>query len=253
MVNEAMPALLTCEKTYTVLVFSRAFLPVPLLGEIKMANQANQPAVSAVAPLLPAELLGKPYDEVKASLEEIGLQSQKAENRMAEGEMARDVCDANLADWLKGCDWPTYKLCREFVITGRIDAGKTPDAAEQAWNRQVKRMVANCGFVVPSSGSKDAKRMSEKAAKRKAELEAKTDLELEAERTELIEKGDSKSLRVAGELAKEIEARAKPEMDKAKATAKMMADAIIQRTRELAKSATPDAIEILIRMVQASK
>ena len=86
-----------------------------------------------------------------------------------------------------------------------------------------------------------------------AELASKSDAQLEAERAELIEKGDSKSLRVAGELAREIENRAKPEIDKAKATAKQLADALKTRISELAKSATPDAIEILIRMVQASK
>ena len=42
-------------------------------------------------------------------------------------------------------------------------------------------------------------------------------------------------------------------IDKAKATAKQLADALKTRISELAKSATPDAIEILIRMVQASK
>ncbi len=251
-----MPALLSCEVSDNGVGYFGGVPARSSYREIKMANQANQAveaAQSAVVSLLPAELLGKPYEVVKASLEEIGLQSQKAENRMEEGEQARDVCDANLADWLKGCDWPTYKICRDFVITGRVDAGKSVDAAEKAWERQVKRMVANCGFIVPSSGSKDAKRMSEKAEKRKAELAAMTELELEAQRTELIEKGDSKSLRVAGELAKEIEARAKPEIDKLKAEAKMLADALRKRIGELAKAGTADSVEILTRMIQASK
>ena len=217
------------------------------------ANQAVAPAQSAVGSLLPVELLGKPYDEVKASLEEIGLQSQKAENRMEEGEQARDVCDANLADWLRGCDWPSYKICRDFVITGRVDAGKTAEAAEKAWERQVKRMVANCNFIVPTSDDKDAKRMSAKAAKRAAELAAMPDEVLKAERAKLIQQGDDKSLRQAADLGKELKRRDKPAMDAAKAEANQYADVIKKRVKELVGAATPDAIETLIRMVQASK
>ena len=102
------------------------------------ANQAVAPAQSAVGPTI-TELFGKPIADVESSLVEIGFQSQKAENLMAQGEQARDVCDANLADWIRGCSYVEFKMVRDFVVTGRIDAGKTADAAERPGN--VKSIV----------------------------------------------------------------------------------------------------------------
>ena len=73
---------------------------------------------------------------------------------------------------------------------------------------------------------------------------------LEAEKTALLEKGDTKSLREAGILSKELDARKKPEIDKAKAEATALADKITKRVKELKASATPDAIELLVKLAQ---
>ena len=60
-------------------------------------TQANIAVAQTAVASASAELFGKPVSEVEASLVEIGFQSQKAENLMAQGEQARDICDANLA------------------------------------------------------------------------------------------------------------------------------------------------------------
>lgn len=215
-----------------------------------MANQANLPAVSAVASAV-AEFFNP--SEVE-TIEQLGRDYWVAEDAKAKAEKSLASCDVALFDLVKGLEYAPFMKVREYFVTGCRDKGSPSDeAASKVWERAINRIKTSCDFERPKAESKDAKRMSEKAEKRKAELAAMTELELEAQRTELIEKGDSKSLRVAGELAKEIEARAKPEIDKLKAEAKLLADALRKRIGELAKAGTADSVDILTRMIQASK
>ena len=215
-----------------------------------MTNANVAVATTAVASAT-AELFGSAEIE---TIEQLGREYQMHEDALAKANRSLGSCDVALFDIVKGLDYVHFMSVRGHFVNGCRDKGcPTDEAAGQVWVRAIKRLVTNMNFQRPKSGDKDAKRMSEKAAKRAAELAAKSDVQLEAERAELMEKGDSKSMREVTELTKEQERRAKPELDKAKATAKQLADALKTRINELAKSATPDAIEILIRMVQASK
>jgi len=239
-----------------------------------MANQANQAAVSAVASASAEMFNGRLWSDVEATVSAIGFDMQKTEAVIGQATDVLQQRDAQLLPWICVCDddskpvrdpetkklipvpYDDFMRIRAVFVKAAYDAGAESmeeDSAGAVWRRSINRLISNAGFVRPRAEGKDAKRMSEKAEKRRAELAKMTELELEAQRTELIEKGDSKSLRVAGELAKELEARAKPEIDKVKAEAKQLADALTKRIRELAKAGTPDSVEILIRMVQASK
>ena len=217
-----------------------------------MANtkQAVAPAQSAIVPAV-TELFGKPIADVESSLVEIGFQSQKAENLMAQGEQARDVCDANLADWIRGCNYVEFKMVREFIVTGRVDAGKTVEAADKAWERQVNRMINNCNFVRPKAESKDAKRMSDKAAKQAEAMAALSNEQIEAKRAELIERGDTSAMREALALSKELDKRAKPEIDARAAGLKALRDKVIERAKDLAKAGTQDAEDKLVAALNA--
>ena len=215
------------------------------------ANQAVAPAQSAVGSVVVAELFTSPEIE---TIEQLGRDFQMAEDAKQKAERSLGKCDVALFDIVNGLNYVQFMKVREHFVTGCRDKGcPTDDAAGQVWVRAINRITTSCGFVRPKAESKDAKRMSDKAAKQAEAMAKLSDLELEAKRTELIEKGDTASLREATALSKEIDKRAKPEMDKAKAEAKQLADTIRARVSDLVKASTPDAIEILIRMVQASK
>ena len=246
-----MPALLTCEDSDTVSDSSRAFLPVPLLeNQMANTNQAVAPAQSAVGSAT-AEMFGSSEIE---TIEQLGRDYWAAEDAKAKAERTLGQCDVALFDIVRGVDYVHFMKVRELFVTGCRDKGSpTDEAAAKVWERAINRIKTSCNFERPKAESKDAKRMSEKAAKQAAELAALSDLELDAKRTELIERGDTKALREAATLSKELDRRAKPEIDKAKAEAKLLAETINKRVKELVGAATPDAIDTLIRMVQASK
>lgn len=211
------------------------------------ANQAVAPAQSAIASAT-AELFNSAEIE---TIEQLGRDFWVAEDAKAKAERKIGACDVALFDIVKGLNYVQFMKVREHVVTGCRDKGcPTDDAAGQVWVRAINRITTSCNFVRPKAESKDAVRMSEKAEKLKAELAAKSDAVLEAEKTALLEKGDTKSLREAQALSKELDARKKPELDKAKAEAAALADKINKRVKELRSAATPDAIETLIKLAQ---
>ena len=213
------------------------------------ANQAVAPAQSAVGQAV--ELFASSEIE---TIEQLGRDYWVAEDAKAKAERSLGKCDVALFDTVRGLDYVQFMKVREYFVTGCRDKGApSDDAAAKVWERAVNRIKTSCSFERPKAESKDAKRMSEKAAKRAAELAAKSTDELKAERAKLITMGDDKSLRQAADLGKELTAREKPALDAAKAEAKQYADVINKRVKELVGAATPDAIETLIRMVQASK
>ena len=237
-----------------------------------MANQkAVAPAQSAVASATADMFNGRLIADAQASIRDIGFGSQKAEADIVARKADLEVFDKNLLAWIcvagddgklaidpdtkkyVPIDYQSFMQVREWYAGAAFDAGcETLEAAAKVWERAINRLIT-VGFVRPTSKNRDAVRMSEKAAKLKAELAAKSDAELESKQAALIESGDTKSLREALAIGKELERRAQPEIDKAKAEAKQYADVLTARVKELAKAATPDALEILIRMIQASK
>lgn len=211
------------------------------------ANQAVAPAQSAVASAT-AELFNSAEVE---TIEQLGRDYWVAEDAKAKAERTIGKCDVALFDLVKGMNYPAFIQVRAHFVTGCRDKGAPSDeAASKTWERAINRIITSCNFERPKAESKDAKRMSEKAEKIKAELASKSDAVLEAEKTALLEKGDTKSLRQAGILSKELDRRAQPEIDKAKAEASALAEKITKRVKELKASATPDAIELLIKLAQ---
>lgn len=212
-----------------------------------IANQAVAPAQSAVASAT-AELFNS--SEVE-TIEQLGRDFWVAEDAKAKAERKLSQCDVALFDIVRGLDYRRFMQVRGHFVTGCRDKGAPSDeAACKTWERSINRLITSCNFKRPTSDDKDAKRMSEKAAKLKAELDAKSTAELEARKTELLEKGDTKSLREAGAISKALDERMKPEIDKAKAEAAALAEKITKRVRELKSSATPDAIELLVKIAQ---
>ena len=212
------------------------------------ANQAVAPAQSAVASAT-AELFGSAEIE---TIEQLGREYQMHEDALALATRSLGSCDVALFDIVKGLDYVHFMSVRGHFVNGCRDKGcPTDEAAGQVWVRAIKRLVTNMNFQRPKSGDKDAKRMSEKAAKRAAELAAKSDAQLEAERAALVESGDSKSMRKATELAKEIEKRAKPQIDARAASMKALRDKVIERAKDLCKAGTADAEDRLISALNA--
>lgn len=212
-----------------------------------IANQAVAPAQSAVASAT-AELFNS--SEVE-TIEQLGRDFWVAEDAKLSAERKLSQCDVALFDIVRGLDYTRFMQVRGHFVTGCRDKGAPSDeAAGKTWERSINRLISSCNFERPKAQSKDAIRMSEKAAKLKAELDAKSIAELEARKTELLEKGDTKSLREAGTISKALDERMKPEIDKAKAEAAALADKITKRVRELKSSATPDAIELLVKIAQ---
>ena len=210
-------------------------------------KNAVQAAVSAVA----VESVMFNESEIE-TIEQLGRDYQVAEDAKAKAERTLGSCDVALFDIVKGLNYVQFMKVREYFVTGCRDKGcPTDDAAGQVWVRAINRIRTSCNFERPKAESKDAKRMSEKAAKRAAELAAKSDVQLEAERAELVEKGDSKSMRVATELAREIEKRAKPEIDARAASMKALRDKVIERAKDLCKAGTADAEDRLISALNA--
>ena len=230
------------------------------------ANQAVAPAQSAV---VVESINGKSAEAAQASIHDIGFGTQRAERAIQSGTSERDVLDNNLLHWVVQADehgrllkdeatkkyvpiaYTQFIQVRDWYVAAAFDAGaETTDAAAKVWERAILRLVAQ-DFVRPKAEGKDAKRMSEKAAKRAAELAAKSDSQLEAERAALVESGDSKSMRKATELAKEIEKRAKPQIDARAASMKALRDKVIERAKDLCKAGTADAEDRLISALNA--
>lgn len=212
-----------------------------------MAQQTSVAIASAIAV---QTIGGVPAVELQQTIFAIGEETLAAETAMARGKEALDVLDANLHDIVKGLPYTEFMLVRDFHKAGAIDKGRTDDAAQKIWERQINRMVSAFDFVKPKSESKDAVRKAETKAAEIAKLAEFGDGELDDLKAGLLAKGDAKSLREALKLNKEIERRNATELEAAKAQRKAISDKLIARVKELTKAGTDDADALLISALQ---
>jgi len=226
---------------------SVALLPTFYIGEKIMANTANT-ATSAVA--VAVSMIGdRPAVEMQETIFCIGEETLAAELLMATGKQALDVLDSNLHDIVKGLPYEQFMLVRDYHKAGSIDKGRSDDAAQKIWERQVNRMKSTFDFVTPKSQAKDAERKAAKRAEDIAKLATVSDGELLDLRDAHLRKGDSKSIAQAQKLAKELERRNASDLDAEKAQRKMTVDKIITRVKELSKAGTDDADELLFQVL----
>jgi hypothetical protein len=204
---------------------------------------------------------------------------------MSRGQEARDAADALLLDWL--CQWetvdgksvkmrrakcdikgepvlddkgkpimvfvpisyPEYLQVSSWGVAKYFDCGSpSTDAAEKQFQRQCNRLVA-LGWERPRSKSVDAERMAKKRAEEAAKFADKSDGALLELKADLVAKGDTKSMREATAIAKEIERREKPELDQLQADIKVIHEALRKRAAEWAKAGS---VEGLARLTAAS-
>lgn len=205
------------------------------------ASAVSAPAVDTIG--------GQPIDAVEGTLFDIGFQSCKAEKLMEDGKSRLDTLDANLFEFVNGLPYIEFMRVKEIIITGAVDAGRTADAAQKQWERQINRLVSGFNFVKPKSESADAKRKQEQKAAEVAKLAEFSDAELRERRQDLLTNGDNKSVREALKLGKELERRNSTEVEAEKAQRKMMVEKIVTRVKELAKAGTQDADTLLINVL----
>ena len=209
-----------------------------------MALSVNTAAQSAVA--VAVTMIGdRPAIEMQETIFCIGEETLAAESLMAQGKQALDVLDANLYDIIKGLPYDQFMLVRDYHKAGSIDKGRSDDAAQKIWERQINRCGSAFEFVKPKSESKDAERKAAKRAEEVAKLAEFGDGELLDLRDAHLRKGDSKSIAQAQKLAKELERRNASELDAEKIQRKATADKIIARVKELTKAGTADADSML--------
>jgi uncharacterized protein YbaA (DUF1428 family) len=212
-----------------------------------MAQQTSTAIASAIAV---QTIGGVPAAEMQQTIFAIGEETLAAEKLMSDGKAALDVLDANLHDIVKGLPYTEFMLVRDFHKAGAIDKGKSDDAAQKIWERQVNRMGSAFDFVKPKSESKDAERKAAAKAAEIAKLAEFGDGELTDLKADLLTKGDAKSLREALKLNKEIERRNATDLEAAKAQRKAISDKLIARVKELSKAGTDDADALLISALQ---
>lgn len=248
-----------------------------------MANKANQavtaPAQSAVGTAVEM-VAGRSLVEAQASLEEIFESTANGEKMLARGEEIVNQADALLLDWLTVWEtvdgkqvksrtarldmsgepvlkdgkpvmvfvpiaYPEYLQVRSWAIAKYFDCGApSTDAAERQWERQINRLRA-LGWQSPKAKTADAERMAKKRAEEAAKYAAKSDGELLEQKAELVAKGDTKSMREATAIAKEIERREKPELDKLQADIKALHETLRKRASEWAKAGSAESLERL--------
>lgn len=200
--------------------------------------QSAIPGVNAVAVPEPVVLTASELE----TIEQLGRDYWMAEDAKTTAERKLSQCDTALFDILKGVDYKRYMAIRAAYITGCRDKGAPSDeAAERTFQRAVNRLGSSFGYEKPKAESEAAKRMAEKRAQLAAAYATKTDGELIEEKKELAEKGDTKSMRRAIEIQKELERREKPVLDAAQTARKAILDKLVTRAKELAKAGTADA------------
>lgn len=211
---------------------------------------AQQNSVAIASAIAVQTIGGVPAVELQQTIFAIGEETLAAETAMARGKEALDVLDSNLYDIVKGLPYTEFMLVRDFHKAGAIDKGKSDDAAQKIWERQINRIGSAFDFVKPKSESKDAERKAAAKAAEIAKLAEFGDGELDDLKAGLLAKGDAKSLREALKLNKEIERRNATELDAAKAQRKAISDKLIARVKELTKAGTEDADALLISALQ---
>jgi len=211
---------------------------------------AQQNSVAIASAIAVQTIGGVPAVELQQTIFAIGEETLAAETAMARGKEALDVLDSNLHDIVKGLPYTEFMLVRDFHKAGAIDKGKSDDAAQKIWERQINRIGSTFDFVKPKSESKDAERKAAAKAAEIAKLAEFGDGELDDLKAGLLAKGDAKSLREALKLNKEIERRNATELEAAKAQRKAISDKLIARVKELTKAGTEDADALLISALQ---
>jgi hypothetical protein len=189
------------------------------------------------------------------TLFDIGFQSTKAEQAMEQGKSKLDTLDANLFDFVKGASYVVFMKIREIIITGAVDAGRTADAAQKQFERQITRISNNftvendkgdkVAYKKPVAESVDAKRKAEARAKEIARLASLDNDALDAKKKEQMALGTNQAANEIKKLNAEITRRNVDVIDAQKAEIKALTDKINARVKELAKSGTPDAVELL--------
>ena len=254
-----------------------------------MANKATQTVVVPVQSAIGTAVemvAGRSLVEAQTSLDEIFESTANGEKLMARGEAQVQQADALLLDWLTQFEsvdgkqvkvrtarldiegqpvltegkpvmvfvpiaYPEYLQVRSWAIAKYFDCGApTTDAAERQWERQTNRLRA-LGWQSPKAKTADAERMAKKRAEEAAKFAGKGDGELLELKAELIAKGDVKAMREATAIAKEIERREKPELDKMQADIKVLHEALRKRASEWAKASSVQAVEALTAALNA--
>jgi hypothetical protein len=212
-----------------------------------MAQQTSTAIASAIAV---QTIGGVPAVEMQQTIFAIGEETLAAEILMAKGEEARAILDQNLFDIVKGLPFVEFSLVRDFHKAGAVDKGKSDDAAQKIWERQIKRLGNTFDFVIPKSESKDAVRKAEAKAKEVAKLAEFDDADLETRKAELLTKGDDKSCTMVKKINAELTRRNAADIAQATAERVAIRDKLIARVKELAKAGTDDADALLISALQ---
>ena len=223
--------------------FVRAFCPT-YIGEYIMskaivAAQSALPGVEAVVDLFD----GAPIDQsMVETIEQLGREYWSHTDTIERATRSLSQCDTALFDLVSGKPYAEFMTVRKYYVTGCRDKGAPSDeAASKVWERSINRIMSSCGFERPKSESDAAKRMAAKRAEQAAKFADKSDGELIEARAALLAKGDSKSVKAAMEIVKEIERREKPVLDAAETARKAVLDQLVKRAKELAKAGTDDA------------
>lgn len=186
------------------------------------------------------------------TLEQLGRDYFMAEDAITAATRSLGKCDVALFDMVKGLPYAEFKTVRGFVVNGLRDKGSPSDeAAGKSWERAINRIASSCGFERPKATSEAAERMAAKRAADAAKFADKTDGELIEARAALAAKGDTKSLAQAKLIARELETREKPAIDKAQAERVALRDKLISRAKDLCKAGTADADDKLIAALNA--
>lgn len=212
-----------------------------------MAQQTSTAIASAIAV---QTIGGVPAAEMQQTIFTIGEETLAAEILMAKGEDDRARLDQNLHDIVKGLPYVEFMLVRDFHKAGAIDKGKSDDAAQKIWERQIKRLGTTFEFVIPKSESKDALRKAETKAKEVAKLAEFSDDDLESRKADLLTKGDDKSCTMVKKINAELTRRNAADIAQATAERVAIRDKLIARVKELAKAGTEDADALLISALQ---
>jgi hypothetical protein len=214
-----------------------------------MSESTQSGAAQSAVAVVVAMIGGVPAVEMQETIFGIGEETFAAEQLMAKGKAALDVLDTNLHDIVKGLPYSEFMLVRDFHKAGTIDKGRTDDAAQKVWERQINRLMSTFEFIKPKSKEKDAVRKQEAKAKEVAALAEFSDGALDERKAELLAKGDTKSVREALKLNKEIERRNADSISAETAQRKMLTDKLIARVKELSKAGTADADALLNKAV----
>jgi hypothetical protein len=211
-------------------------------------SKASSAAIAAVVSAESVDMFqGQPVNSsLVETLEQLGREYWAAEDARSVAEKSLAKCDVSLFDHVKGLKYPDFMFVRKLFVTGCRDKGaETDEAASKVWERSINRIMSSCGFERPKSESEAAKRMAAKRAEQAAKFADKSDGELIDQKADLIAKGDVKSMREATAIAKEIERREKPELDKLQADIKVLHDALKKRAAEWAKAGSVEGLERL--------